>query len=421
MRTSLMNARWLTLTSLVLAVVLLLSINIFTNAAFTAARVDLTQSKLYTLSQGTKNVLAQLDEPVRLRLFLSESLSTRLPSVHGYTKRVRELLGEYERAATGKVVVNVIDPEPFSPQEDRAVGYGLRGIPLDQESTFYFGLVASGSTDEEEVIPYLTRDREEFLEYDITRLIYQVTHPKQKVVGLMTSLPLDGLSRRAAMMGTRSQPWMILDQIRQQFEVRTLDKQTTEIPQEVDVLLVVHPKGLKDKTLYAIDQFVLRGGRALVFVDPYAEADLEPPPDLAGVRSSLGRSSELSKLMNAWGLELAPAKVVGDLQLATRVQFEREGRLVVMDYPVWMDMPTDLLNQEDIVTASLLGTLRLGTPGHLLKKGDVGTQVTPLLESTPNATQIDAAKFGFFADPQEIVRDYKPDGKRYVLAARVTG
>jgi ABC-type uncharacterized transport system involved in gliding motility auxiliary subunit len=407
-------------TGLALAVVLLLAVNIFSNAAFTSMRADLTEGGLYTLTEGTRNVLAGLAEPVRLRLFLSEHLATRLPRINSYAKRVRELLGEYERAADGKLTVEVIDPEPFSPEEDRAVGYGLRGIPLDEESTFYFGLVATGSTDQEEMIPYLTIDREEFLEYDVSRLIYQVANPKQKVVGLMSSLPLAGSDPRAAMMGRRPQEWMVLEQMRQLFDVKTLENTISEIPADVDVIMVVHPKELKDQTLYAIDQFVLRGGRALVFADPHPEAD-QGPPTLTATTTRAGRGSELSELLDVWGIKLVPGKVVGDLQLATRVQFEHEGRLVMLDYPVWINLPAELYNRDDIVTASLIGPLRLGTPGYLLQKDGANTKFTPLLESTDKAALIGTEKLGIFADPQDTVRNYKPDGKRYVLAARVTG
>lgn len=411
-----MKSKWVTATGLALAVALLLAANIFSSAAFTSMRADLTQNKLYTLTDGTKHVLSSLREPVRLRLFLSEHLATRVPRINSYATRVRELLGEYERAANGKLIVNVIDPEPFSPEEDRAVGYGLRGIPLDEDSSFYFGLVATGSTDQEKVIPYLSMDREEFLEYDISRLIYQVANPKPKVVGLLSSIPMEGV----AGMGRRPQPWMVLEQMQQSFEVKTLVNGTKEIPPDVNVLMIVHPKELKDETLYAIDQYVLRGGRALVFADPNPEADPGPPVPMA-TATIAGRGSQFSKLFDAWGVELVPGKVVGDLPLATRVQFEHEGRLEMLDYPVWINLPPELFDHEDIVTASLNGPLRLGTPGYLLPKDGATTKLTPLLQSTDHAALIDTAKLGPFSDPQDTVRDYKPGGKRYILAARITG
>ena len=414
-----MKSKWLTATGLALGVVLLLAVNVFSNRTFTSVRLDLTQNKLYTLSEGTRNVLSALDEPITLRLFLSRGLMTRLPSTNSYAKRAQDLLEEYQRAAGGKLLVNVIDAEPFSEEEDRAVGYGLHGIPLDEESIFYFGLVATDSTDEEEAIPYLSTEREEFLEYDITRLIHQVAHPKQKVVGLISSLPIEGINPQAALMGRPPEPWMVLTQMRQLFEVRTLDNDITEVPEDVDVLMLVHPKELSDQTLYAIDQFILRGGRALVFVDPHAEADQGGPASLMGMGPS-GRSSELGKLLAVWGLELVRSKVIGDLQWATKVRFQREGRLVLIDYPVWINLPPALFNQEDIVTAKL-GNLALATAGRLRAKTDASVRVTPLIQSTPNAMQIDTERLGLLHDPQDILRNYRPEGERFILAARVTG
>lgn len=417
-----MKSSWLTTTGLILGVILLLAVNILSNTAFTSVRLDLTDNKLYTLSGGTRNVLAGLDEPVTLRLFLSRGLSARLPSINSYAKRVQELLDEYKRAAGDKLAVSIIDPEPFSEDEDRAVGYGLPGIPLDEESTFYFGLVATGSTDEEEVIPFLSAEREEFLEYDLTRLIYQVAKPKQKVIGLISSLPIDGTNPQnpqAAMMGGAPQPWIVLAHVRQFFEVKTLDNNIKEVPDDVNVLMLVHPKKLSDQTLYAIDQFVLRGGRALVFVDPHAEGDRGDQPGLMGMASS-ARSSELSKLLSAWGLELASAKVVGDLQWATKVRFQRGGRLVLMDYPVWMNLPPALFNQDDIVTAQL-GNLAFATPGRLTVKDNAGMRIVPLVQSSPNAMLIDSERLSFVNDPQNLLRNYKPAGEPLTLAVRVTG
>ncbi len=414
-----MSSRWLTTGGLLLGAALLLALNLFSDAALRSARVDFTDQRLYTLSEGTRRVLGSLEEPVHLRLFLSRRFVTGLPGIDSYAKRVRELLEEYQRAGAGKVRLSIIDPEPFTEEEDRALGHGLRGIPLDEEAIFYFGIVATGSTDQEELIPYLTREREELLEYDLTRLIYKVVHPKQKVVGLLSSLPLDGLEAGLAMSGQRPQPWMVLEQMRQLFEVRRLDEGSNEIPQDVGVLMIVHPKGLSDETLYAIDQFVLHGGRALVFVDPHAEADRGPPPNLL-TATTAGRESQLDTLLAAWGMELSKAKVVGDLQLATRVQFPREGRVLMMDYPLWMTLPAPLLNHEDIVTADL-ASVRLGSPGYLTKKEAATTRVTPLIQSSPNAMAIGAERVGFFADPQDTVRNYQPDGKNYVLAARITG
>ena len=415
-----MNFKLATGISLAVAIVLLLAINIFSSAVFSTVRLDLTENKLYTLSSGTRNILATLDEPVTLRLFLSEELATSLPGINSYALRVKELLDEYQRASDGKLLVNVIDPEPFSEAEDRAVGYGLQGIPIDQESLFYFGLVGTSSTDDEAIIPFLSQEREEFHEYDLTKLIYQLAHPEQNTIGLISSLPIEGLGPQAAMFGRGAgQAWTVVEQMHQLFEVRTLGTELAAIPEDVDVLMLVHPKNLSDEVLYAIDQFVVGGGHALVFIDPYAEAD-QGTPGSAPVPGSGSQASELTSLLRTWGLELVPSKVVGDLQLSMKVRFENQSRPMIVDYPVWMNLPPSLFEQDDIVTGSL-GNLVLATPGHLTKVSDVDTEITPLITSSTNAMLIGTEQLGFAGDPQEILRQYQPAGESFMLAARVTG
>jgi ABC-type uncharacterized transport system involved in gliding motility auxiliary subunit len=250
-----MNTRWMSAGALGLAVVSLLAVNVASRAALRSARLDLTDNGLYTLSQGTKNILAGLTEPITLRLFVSQKLATRLPGISGYVSRVRELLAEYQRRSGGHLQVVVVEPEPFSEEEDQAVGYGLQGIPIgDGESTFYFGLAASGPTEEEAVIPFLSMDRAEFLEYDLTKVIHEVNHPHPKVVGLVTGLPMDGRAPQARFAGhPATRPWVVLDQMRQLFTVRTLGAQIDAAPKDIDILMLVQPKGLSDATLYAID------------------------------------------------------------------------------------------------------------------------------------------------------------------------
>jgi ABC-type uncharacterized transport system involved in gliding motility auxiliary subunit len=415
-----MNQKILTTTGLLIATALLLAINITSDSLFRAARLDLTANQLYTLSAGSKNILAKLEEPLTLRLYLSEKLATTLPGINSYTVQVKELLEEYQRIAGDKLKLLVIDPEPFSEEEDRAESYGLQGIPTDNTNdTFYFGLAGTNSTDEQEVIAFFSPNRAEFLEYDVTKLIHQLTKPKKKVIGIMSSLPLQGDATPFTQGG--NEPWMILDHIRQLFEVRNLETSLTEIPKEVDVLMLVHPKSLSDTTLYAIDQFVLNGGRAIVFVDPYSEAD-QPPMDKNNPMAALQapRNSDLTKLFDAWGIELVPNKVVGDLKTAQKVQVRKGASAVVVTYPVWMDLSEDqYFNKEDIITAKL-GNIIVATPGALVKKGEVPTEMVPLIESGNQAMQIETTKLGFFAEPDSLARDFKPEGK-FTLAARITG
>ncbi len=409
------NKKFLTITSLVVATVLLLAVNILSNKTLTSTRLDLTASKLFTLTEGTANILGKLDEPIALRLFLSQREANRLPGINSYTQRVRELLEEYERLANGKIQLQLIDPEPFSEAEDRAVGYGLRAVGLDGDAVFYFGLVGTNSVDDQEVIPFFSPNREEFLEHDVTKLIYQLSAPARKVVGIMSTLPVDGgMAMPGRGMGT---PWAVMDQIRQLFEVRTVATDATSIPADIDVLMLVHPKNLSDATLYAIDQFILTRGRALIFVDPNSESDQ------AGAAPMLGGApggSDLPALFASWGIELVDGKVAGDLRVAEQVRYTDESRASVAEFPVWMNLQPDQFNPEDIITAKL-GNLIFASAGILESKDNGKVNVDPLVETTPDAMQIDAGQLRFLNDPTILLRQYRPGGKKLMLAARVSG
>lgn len=417
-----MNKQLLSGTGLLLGVALFLAVNILSNTGLTSARLDLTDGGLYTLSEGTRNILGKLEEPITLRLYLSEKLVTQLPGINTYALRVKELLDEYQRAAGGKLKVQVIDPEPFSEAEDQAVGFGLQGVPLDtSNTTFYFGLAGSNSTDDEEVVSFFQPNREAFLEYDLTKLVYRLANPKQNVVGVLSTLPITGGGGIPFLQQGGSEPWMVIEQLRQTFEVRKLETDIEAIPEDVSVLMVVHPRGFSDATLYAIDQYVLGGGRAIVFADPYAEA-FEPPRDpqnpLAGMNAP--RNSEFDKLFDVWGVELTQGKVVGDVTISKRVQARSGQRMVVVNYPVWMDLKEAHFDRNDITTGNL-GDITVATAGILKAKDGAQTQFTPLIQSGDQAMQIDTSKLGLFADPEQLVRDFKPEGKRFTLAARITG
>ena len=415
-----MGGRTYTIGGIVLAVAAFLALNMFANQALTRFRLDLTEQRLFTLSEGTRNIIDAIDEPVTLRLYVSRSLASRLPSISGYVARVRDLLQEYEYAADGKIILTVIDPEPFSEEEDRAVAYGLSGLPLlDGESTFYFGLVGTNTLDDQEVIPRFTPDREEFLEYDLTKMIHTLAQAERPVIGLLSGLPLDGQNQQAMMMGQPPQPWLILERMEELFEVRHLSPLSLErVEEDVDVLMVVHPKRLSDTVRYAIDQFVLGGGHTLVFVDPNAEADMNPT--VPGLPPLPGKS-ELEDLLAAWGLELDTTVTVGDMQIGADVQAQIGDRVATIRYPMWMNVPSPLLNREDVVTAEL-GNLTFGTAGALVTVPEAGPTVSPLAMTTPSgAGLVETEMVGPMADIERLVRDFRPDGTSYVLAARIGG
>ena len=408
--------------TVLIALILLLAINMFSNAAFTSARIDLTENNLFTLSQGSRNILEKLEEPITVRLYVSQKLATRLPGISSYTNRVKELLEEYKRVAGGNINLEIIDPEPFSEKEDEAVSYGIRGEPLPDGTTFYFGMVATGPTDEENVIPIFAPQREAFVEYDITKAILQVANPKKKVVGLISTISIDGSPAPhipgMGMMPRPTETWTVVAQMRNFFDVRTLDVDVDKIPDDVDVLMVVHPKNMSDETLYAIDQYVLNGGRLLAFVDPNAETD-QLNSQQTGMPGTNFGSSNLNKLFQPWGISTSE-KIVGDIQLAQKVAFNIQQRSAAVDYPLWMKLPKDQLNDDDIVTSEL-GVVNVATPGSITINPTDGVTVTPLMETTENASMIDKANLRFMTDPQELLRTYKAGGEKKVLAVRVTG
>jgi ABC-type uncharacterized transport system involved in gliding motility auxiliary subunit len=416
-----MNNKVLTGAGLITGVVLLLAVNMLSSVTFTSARLDLTERKAYTLSQGTKNILAKLDEPITLRLFLSEGIASRTASVASYANRVRDMLDELKRRSNGMVKVKIIDPEPFSEAEDRAVGFGLHGIPLDSEgANFYFGLVGSNSADDEVVVPYLSMEREEFLEYDLAKVMWQLSDIDTKVAGLITTLPINGIDPQQAMRmgGQAPPPWVVMEQVSQLFEIRPIAGNAVSIPSDVDVLMVVHPKGLSEATLYAIDQFVMGGGRALLFLDPFSEADRPDPRQQQGIPS---RSSSLGKLPKAWGFEVDGTKFVGDLQHAIKVRFEHKGQMIAMEYPAWVDLPQERMAAKDTVTAEL-GKLVFGTAGEVRSTGAENVVFTPLVTTSDQAMLMGIATMMNPArDPQALVRDYKPGGKELTIAARIGG
>ena len=409
---------------LIIAVVLLFSINILASTVFSGWRLDLTEHRSFTLSDGTKNTLRALEEPVTIRLYLSQKLATRLPAVSSYTHRVHELLEEYEHVAGDKLVLSVIDPEPFSEAEDRAVGYGLSGIPLqDGESIFYFGLVGTNSLDAQEVIPYLSIERSEFLEYDITKLIHTLGNPQRPVVGVISGLNLDGVDPRARVPGgppPPGNPWVILNQINELFDLRRIPTTTEAIPGDVQVLMIVHPIGFSKQTLYAIDQFVLNGGRALVFIDPYPEADTGGQPSVPGLPPPV-RPSTLGGLLRNWGIDFDATQAVGDLQIAAQVRTRSPNgdRYIQVEYPVWINMPSQLLNQNDIVTGQV-GNLTLASPGEIKKVEGAEIEFAPLIQTTQVATKFNTDMLGPFADVEELLRGYTPGGEQLTLAARIT-
>src|SRR5271156_461825 len=317
-----MRRLWSSVLGVVAVAAILVGINILADSRLATTQLDLTQQHLYTLSDGTRKIIAGLKEPLTLRLYYSRSLGSRIPLYGAYADRVREMLTQYAAVSGGKLKLEFYNPEPFSDTEDRAMAYGLQGVPVDQSGEqVYFGLAASNLLDDERTIAFFQPEREPFLEYDLTRLIYELSNPTRPVVGVMSSLPLDGDPRMMMMMRGQSgagAPWTSMLQLRQTFTIKNVATDAQVIDPDIQVLLVAQAQALSDNALYAIDQFVMRGGRLMVMVDPHSEAEAatptqngEPPRDTA---------SDLKKLFDTWGIVYDPKIVIGDLTGAWRVR-----------------------------------------------------------------------------------------------------
>ena len=408
-------------TGLVIAAALFLAFNTFSESALKSARADLTANKLYTLSDGTRNVLDKLEEPITLRFYFSKKLAGEAPAVQGSAQRVQELLEEYVAHAHGKLKLEVSDPEPFSEDEDRAVGYGLKGVQATAAGELlYFGLAATNTTDQEETIPFFQESKEESLEYDITKIIYNLGNPKKKIVGLMTKLPMEGNPmERMRNPNAEVQPWFVVDQIQQMFEVRTVPPTSVKIDKDIDVLMIVHPQGLSPQTLYAIDQFVLGGGKVLAFIDPHCEGqDVRPDPQNPMAAMMANRSSDLGPLLAAWGVEMSPEELAGDRDIALRVNFQNQA----VDYLVYLGLRQakgDFAKQ-DFVT-SQLDTMNMATVGILKKKDGATTTVTPMLETTSNSMKIQKSQVQFGPDPKRLLESFVSGKEKLMLAARING
>lgn len=414
-----MNKGLLSIVGLLVAGVLFLAVNILSGQTLRGARVDLTDANLYTLSQGSKNIARLPQEPVRLTLYYSESLAPQAPMFQSYGNRVKEVLREFARSSGGKVLLNVVNPEPFSDAEDQAVAAGLVGVPVGRAGErFYFGLQGVSATDKRETIPFFDPQKEQFLEYDVSRLIYLLSDAKKTVVGLMSWLPMEG-SQPSPFQQQPTPAWQIVTQMKELFEVRTLPTNTTKIPDDVKVLMVVHPKNVTEFTNYAIDQFVLRGGRVLLFVDPQCDADV--PPGVNPFQAmSIPKNSDLPVLFDAWGIELVDGKVAGDRTHAVRVNVGGQNRPEPVDYVVFMNLPKERLDGGDPVTGQLNG-ITMGIPGILRAKDGATTTLTPLVTTSDNAAELDLSAVSSFPDPKKLLAEWTSGGKPLTLAARITG
>ncbi len=400
-------------TGLVLLGVLFIAFIVINNMTFRGVRADLTEGGLYTVSEGSRNIIDAIEEPINLSFFFSDKATRGMTSLRDYALRVRELLEEFEIHGDGRINLSVIDPAPFSEEEDQAAAFGLHGVPVDLGGgDVYFGLVGTSPAGGQEVIPFFQPDQEEFLEYEISKLIHNLGKPEKPVIGLLTDLDISG-----GFDVVRRQPlpaWIVIEQIKQLFEVRKLEPDMESIDEEIDILLVVHPKVVGESALYAIDQFVLKGGRALVFVDPHSDQD--QPQSAQNPMALPGRSSQLEPLFSAWGVRMPEEFVLADASTALLVNVGEK----VVRHLALLGITQDQMLADDVVTGGL-ERVNFSSTGVLELLDERTTEVTPLIRSSELSMLIDKGRLDFLPDPEDLHRGFAPDDEVHTIAVRVRG
>lgn len=402
-------------------------------------KMDITDQRLYTLSDGTKSILAKLNQPIKAKLYYAKTASLKGPDqirfFSNYYEFVKALLEEYVAASNGMVELEIIDPRPFSDEEEQAMSYGLQRFPITQEENFFFGLVVQTQFGVEKSIPFFSPDRQNFVEYDISYLIDTALTRQKRTVGILSSLPVMGddvTGYMAEMMRRQGQqprpPWTIVEQLRRKYEVKTIATDANDI-NDVDILLVVHPKNLSEETLFAIDQYVLKGGRTIVCVDPYCFSD-RPLQAQMQMQMQHDHSSDLNTLLKTWGLEVPANTFAGDRNLAdltpTRAS-QRPERLIGF---LKLTPEGNCFSEDNVMTADL-NQVRVFFSGVLKEIGDANEaeadqstiEHTPLVTTTGrgNSFTISNSYELMFLDAPALMRKFSDGSKPVTMACLVTG
>ena len=395
---------------------ILVAVNVITGGM--RQRVDLTKEQAYTLSAGTRAILAKLDTQVKIRFYCSQKSEASPETVFlkSYARKVEDLLTEYKQAGRGKIILEKYDPEPDSDAEDSARLDGVEGAPLQSGEKFYLGLAVS-VLDSKQAIPFLQPTRERLLEYDLSRAITRVVTPEKPIVGVMSALPVFGMPNNPMMaqMGQRGQPaWAVITELQNDFTVKRVDIGADKIDDEIKVLIVIHPKEITETAQFAIDQFVMRGGKLVAFLDANCLIDSRNNQNPMMAQMG-GGGSTLDKLLKAWGVSFENSKVVADMNFKMELG---GGNAAGQQRPTWLSITPEGIDTNDVVTSQIdniwyfAGGTFSGTPAAGLKK-------TVLLKTTTDSSLVD----GMMANlsPESALKDFKSSGTEFALAIRLVG
>ncbi len=389
------------------------SVIISQSGLFSRTRLDLTENKLFTLNDGTKNILKNIDENIHIKLYFSDEATHHIPILRTYKNTVLDLLNEMKRYSDSKLEVSFIDPKIFSPQEDEAAQFGLQALPVgDGGENIFFGLVGQNTLDGLEVIPFMQPDRESFLEYDIAQLINSLNSPEKNTIGIMSSIEIK--ARFDQVKGESVPAQVFLTQLSKDYLIKHLDINSESIDKDIDVLMLIHPKELSEKTQFAIDQFALKGGRLLVFVDPLAQSEVviaDPQNPMAAYQAD--KTSDLSALFAAWNVTYNPKQVVLDDKYALNIQTQQSSRPT--RHLGYLALKGEAFNKKDIITREL-DTINLATAGFF-----ESDNLQSILSSSKESSTVLTDTIKFLFDPSTLYKTFKSDEKSKTIAGRLTG
>lgn len=406
--------KMLTTTGSGLALLLVAIICLNVIAAKLFIRLDVTEEKVFSLSEGTRSILDKLDGEVIARLYFSRSLKELPPPVKTYASRVEEVLREYRQKSHGKLKVEVVDPKPDTDEEEWAQRYGVQGVRLPSGDQMYFGIVfVAGS--KEVPLPYLDPRREEFLEYDLSEALVGTFRKETAKIGILSSYPVMGAGG-IGQPGDGGEPWVLVSDLRRNFAVESVAATATEINPDLKVLIVIHPKDLSESTLYAIDQYVVGGGRLIVAVDPMSRLDLQMDGGQARATGQMPNpTSKLDKLLANWGVDYDPEIIVGDSGLATQINAGGQ----VIAYPYFMSLGEEALDRKSVITANLK-QIMYAEGGAVAAAKESPYIFEPLITTTKDSGTANKHMAAFMS-PDDLARQLKVDDKQRVLAALVRG
>ncbi|MCY7295986.1 GldG family protein [Alteromonas sp. a30] len=411
-----MNKRFSTPIAMLLLAVLFFVSVLLSQRLFQPLRVDLTEDQVYSLSDGSKSILQHIDEPIHLYFFFSEQASEGATTLRNYATRVENLLKEYESASDGMLKLHWIDPEPFSEAEDQAVDFGLTGAALAAENdAIYFGLAARNALDDQQVIPFFDPQKERFLEYDISQMIYQLSNAKPVKVGLLSGLSVSG--GQNPMTGQFDPPWHFYSQLQSLYDVETLPSNASELPEALDVLLLIHPRSLSEEMRYAIDQFVLSGGKLVAFFDPHHESDPMLPMASSGANVSAGEDAQaLEQMLAAWGINLDLEQIV--LDPATGLELNTQ--MGPLKHLGVLGLSRDLIDQNDVVSANL-EVINGASFASMMLSEDSQLTMLPLMHSSELGSLAQGSEYAAVQDPNNLSDLLSQNTETRTLAARFSG